>query len=163
MTRGRRPRARNPGRRPLVRRRGISIFEILIAFILLQTGMLISVQMLIMGSEFGARARRTTYAGLAAQAQLAYVVREVVPSLTPAQVAAAQDGVQVPEVAAPLPPPAGVSPVAVTGLTWQARIAVTDRAGLYDVAVTVHVPGRGGRLEHATLHTRVYAPEDRPS
>ena len=160
MTRRRTPWARAPGRGRPVRRRGISIFEILIAFILLQTGMMLSVQMLLMGSEFGARARRATYAGLAAQAQLAYVVREVVPTLTPAQLLAAQEGVQVPEVAAPLPPPAGVSPVAVTGLTWQARIATTDQAGLYDVAVTVQVPGRGGRLEHATLYTRVFAPGD---
>lgn len=142
------------------RRRGVSVFEVLVAFIVLQTGMLASVQMLIAGTQFGARARRATNATLAAQAQMAYVLREVVPTVTPTRLEAAGDALLVPPSTAPLAAPPGIEARDWEDMRWQAEIRPTDLAGLYDVTVSIRFRGQMMRRETATLTTRAFVPQE---
>lgn len=137
-------------------RRGISIFEVLLAFVLLQAGMLVSVQALMVGKDHGVRARKTTYATLAAQARLAHVVREVVPTLRAEQFTAEPGVLRVPDSPTPLELPASIETFEVPGLTWQGTVAPTTTPGLYDVTVEVRYRGPAGRPQQVSLSTRAF-------
>ena len=146
---------RGPVRRPWGRgRRGVSIFEILIAFIVLQTGLLISVQALIAGKARGVQARKATYATLVAQARLDYLVREVVPTLAAGPGAGTAS--TVPEQPEPVVAPADVGEMAVDDLQWQGVMSPAGPEGLYDVVVEVSYHGLSRRRQSVTLATRTF-------
>lgn len=148
---------RRPGerrrRRPWHSARGLSIFELLIAFVVLETGMMVAVQALLVGMEFGQRARNATYASLVAQAQVEAMLRDVVPELTPAHLEQADGTLHIPERVAPVLPPVGAEQLDVHALTWQGTVAATDLPGLVDVTVEVFYPGLR-RRESVVLQTR---------
>lgn len=147
-----------PGRPTTRGQRGVSIFEVLIAFIVLQTGLLVSLQALMTGQAFGAQARRGTYGSLAAKMQMAHVIRDVLPNLTAADLAAAgTEGYWIPPTEEPVPVPAELADGVKNDLFWQAVILpVAEVPGLYEVTVAVSFPGPRRSRASVSLTTRVY-------